>query len=57
MIAIYLSRMWLQLAEFPEQPDLGAPLAAGVSAFTDWLVERGVRVHRRARPTWSATCC
>jgi glycine betaine/proline transport system permease protein len=38
LIAVYLSRMWLQLAEFPEQPDLGTPLAAGVSAFTDWLV-------------------
>jgi glycine betaine/proline transport system permease protein len=38
VIAIYLSRMWLQLAEFPDRPDLGAPLAAGVSAFTDWLI-------------------
>ncbi len=38
LVAIYLSRMWLQLAEFPSQPDLGAPLAAGVTAFTDWLV-------------------
>lgn len=38
VVAVYLSRMWLQLAEFPSQPDLGAPLAAGVSAFTDWLV-------------------
>ncbi|MDT7578613.1 MAG: glycine betaine/proline transport system permease protein [Pseudonocardiales bacterium] len=38
VIAIYLSRTWLQLAEFPSQPDLGAPLAAGVTAFTNWLV-------------------
>jgi glycine betaine/proline transport system permease protein len=38
IICIYLSRMWLQLAEFPDQPDLGSPLAAGVSAFTDWFV-------------------
>ena len=38
VIAIYLSRMWLQLAEFPDQPNLGDPLAAGVSAFTDWFV-------------------
>ncbi len=38
VIAIYLSRTWLQLAEFPSQPNLGAPLAAGVTAFTDWLV-------------------
>jgi glycine betaine/proline transport system permease protein len=38
LVAIYLSRMWLQLAEFPSQPDLGTPLAAGVTAFTDWLV-------------------
>jgi glycine betaine/proline transport system permease protein len=38
IIAIYLSRMWLQLAEFPDQPNLGDPLAAGVSAFTDWFV-------------------
>jgi glycine betaine/proline transport system permease protein len=30
--------MWLQLAEFPDQPDLGSPIAAAVSAFTDWLV-------------------
>ena len=27
-----------KLAEFPSQPDLGAPLAKGVTAFTDWLV-------------------
>jgi glycine betaine/proline transport system permease protein len=38
LVAVYLSRMWLQLAEFPEEPDLGTPLANGVSAFTDWLV-------------------
>jgi glycine betaine/proline transport system permease protein len=38
IICIYLSRMWRQLAEFPDQPDLGGPLAAGVSAFTDWFV-------------------
>jgi len=38
IICIYLSRMWLQLAEFPDQPDLGSPLAAGVGAFTDWFV-------------------
>src|SRR4029453_6685017 len=38
IICIYMSRTWLQLAEFPDQPDLGAPLATGVSAFTDWFV-------------------
>ncbi|HWM01330.1 MAG TPA: ABC transporter permease subunit [Actinophytocola sp.] len=38
LVAVYLSRMWLQLAEFPDQPDLGSPIAAAVSAFTDWLV-------------------
>jgi glycine betaine/proline transport system permease protein len=38
VVAIYLSRMWLQLAEFPDQPNLGDPLADGVSAFTDWFV-------------------
>ena len=38
LIAIFMSRTWLQLAEFPAQPNLGTPLAAGVSAFTDWLV-------------------
>jgi glycine betaine/proline transport system permease protein len=38
IVCIYLSRLYLQLAEFPSQPDLGAPLAAGVTAFTDWLV-------------------
>jgi glycine betaine/proline transport system permease protein len=47
VIAIYLSRTWIQLAEFPDQPDLGAPLAAGVSAFTDWLVS-GVSVFTGA---------
>ena len=35
---LHLPHLDLQLAEFPAQPDLGAPLAAGVSAFTDWLV-------------------
>jgi glycine betaine/proline transport system permease protein len=38
LVCVYLSRLYLQLAQFPEQPDLGAPLAAGVSAFTDGLV-------------------
>ena len=38
LVAIYLSRLWLQLAEFPSQPNLGVPLAAGVTAFTNWLV-------------------
>jgi glycine betaine/proline transport system permease protein len=38
VIAVYLSRMWLQLAEFPAEPDLGSPIAAAVTAFTDALV-------------------
>jgi glycine betaine/proline transport system permease protein len=38
LVCVYLSRLYLQLAQFPEQPDLGTPLAAGVTAFTDWLV-------------------
>jgi glycine betaine/proline transport system permease protein len=38
LVCVYLSRLYLQLARFPEEPDLGAPLAAGVSAFTDGLV-------------------
>lgn len=38
IVCIYLSRLYLQLAEFPSEPNLGGPLAAGVSAFTDWLV-------------------
>ena len=39
LVCVYLSRLYLQLAEFPDEPDLGAPLAAGVSAFTDGLVK------------------
>jgi glycine betaine/proline transport system permease protein len=38
LIAVFLSRQWLQLAEFPDEPDLGSPLAAGVSALTDAVV-------------------
>lgn len=38
IVCIYLSRLYLQLAEFPSEPNLGSPLAAGVGAFTDWLV-------------------
>ena len=38
LVCVYLSRLYLQLAEFPAEPDLGSPLAAGVSAFTDALV-------------------
>src|SRR3954467_12640402 len=38
LVCVYLSRLYLQLAQFPSQPDLGAPLAAAVSAFTDALV-------------------
>jgi glycine betaine/proline transport system permease protein len=38
LVCVYLSRLYLQLAQFPQEPDLGAPLAAGVGAFTDGLV-------------------
>jgi glycine betaine/proline transport system permease protein len=38
LVCVYLSRLYLQLAQFPAEPDLGAPLAAGVTAFTDGLV-------------------
>jgi glycine betaine/proline transport system permease protein len=38
LVCVYLSRLYLQLAQFPAEPDLGGPLASGVSAFTDWLV-------------------
>jgi glycine betaine/proline transport system permease protein len=38
LVCVYLSRLYLQLAQFPSEPDLGGPLASGVSAFTDWLV-------------------
>jgi glycine betaine/proline transport system permease protein len=38
LVCVYLSRLYIQLAQFPEEPDLGTPLAAGVSAFTDALV-------------------
>jgi glycine betaine/proline transport system permease protein len=38
LVCVYLSRLYLQLAQFPKEPDLGAPLAAGVGAFTDALV-------------------
>lgn len=38
VIAVLLSRQWLQLAEFPDEPDLGSPVADAVSAFTDALV-------------------
>jgi glycine betaine/proline transport system permease protein len=38
LVCVYLSRLYLQLAQFPEEPDLGAPLATAVSAFTEWLV-------------------
>jgi glycine betaine/proline transport system permease protein len=38
LVAIYLSRIRMGLAEFPERPDLGTPLADGVRSFTDWFV-------------------
>ncbi len=38
LVCVYLSRLYLQLARFPAEPDLGTPLAAGVTAFTDALV-------------------
>jgi glycine betaine/proline transport system permease protein len=37
-VAIYLSHNFLALAKFPASPDLGGPLAKGVSAATDWTV-------------------
>jgi glycine betaine/proline transport system permease protein len=39
LVAVYMSRRWLRFAEFPEQPDLGEPLADGVTSLTDWIVE------------------
>lgn len=39
LLAIYLSRIRQGLAEFPERPDLGTPLADGVRSFTDWFVD------------------
>ena len=38
VVCVYLSRTYLWAAEFPDRPDLGSPLAAGVSTFTEWLV-------------------
>ena len=38
VVCVYLSRTYLWAAEFPDRPDLGGPLADGVTAFTDWLV-------------------
>ncbi|MDQ3617028.1 MAG: ABC transporter permease subunit [Actinomycetota bacterium] len=38
LVCVYLSRTYLWAAEFPERPDLGAPLATAVSSFTDSLV-------------------
>jgi glycine betaine/proline transport system permease protein len=38
LVCVYLSRLYIQLAQFPAEPDLGTPLAAGVTAFTDALV-------------------
>ena len=38
LVCVYLSRTYLWAAEFPARPDLGGPMADGVSTFTDWLV-------------------
>jgi glycine betaine/proline transport system permease protein len=37
-VAVFLSRTYLALAQFPPAPDLGTPLAKAVSAATDWTV-------------------
>lgn len=37
VVVVYLSRTYLWAAEFPENPDLGTPLADRVTSFSDWL--------------------
>ncbi len=37
--AVYVSRLYLWAAEFPESPDLGAPLADAVNRFSAWVVD------------------
>jgi len=39
VVCVFLSRTYLWAAEFPDRPDLGTPLAEGVTTFTDWLVD------------------
>jgi len=38
LVAIYLSRLRLELAEFPDRPDIGTPMAEAVQSATDWVV-------------------
>ena len=56
LVCVFLSRLYLQLAEFPSQPDLGAPLSAGVAAFTEWLVS-GISGFTGAVADLVSTCC
>lgn len=39
LACVYVSRTYLWAASFPTTPDLGTPLAAGVTSFTTWLVD------------------
>jgi glycine betaine/proline transport system permease protein len=38
VLGIFLSNQFLKFAQFPDQPDLGTPLARWVNSFSDWFV-------------------
>ncbi len=45
-VAVYYSRLYLDLAAFPERPDLGSPVRDGAQAVADWVSDHGSVVTR-----------
>jgi len=39
LVAVWLSRTYTRFAEFPEDPDLGQPLADAVNSFSGWVID------------------
>jgi glycine betaine/proline transport system permease protein len=46
VIAVYLSRTYLDLAQFPSSPDLGKPVSDGAQSVADWVSSNGSEVTR-----------
>ncbi|MFY0405953.1 ABC transporter permease [Solicola sp. PLA-1-18] len=40
-VCVYLSRLYLDLAQFPSSPDLGGPVSTGAQAVADWANDNG----------------
>ncbi len=45
-VAVYYSRLYLDLAAFPDSPDLGTPVSNAAQGLADWVADHGTIVTR-----------